>query len=206
MLSRGLVYGFFIQDPADRRCGEEGRTKRFIRRERIGNFEDTGFGPLAIQSSRLVFVQALVQLPRCGVALPGCDQNLKLINNLEGLLNRFPCTLEVVLGHRDSGLQIPSERLQVRIGRGQRGLKKTVGRSAGPREVSRHKPGIDRFKLCHQSPPPMPKKLSAYRRLEYVFEMFYGLTVFPSMKCYVSGGHLVNSLALRVRILSSHLA
>src|SRR6185503_15120537 len=121
---------------------------------------------------------------------------LKLINNREGLLNRFPRTLEVVLSHRDSGRQIPSERLQVGIGGGQRGLKKTVGRSAGPREISRHKPSIARFKSCHQSPPPMPKKLCAYRRLEYVPEMFDGPTVFPSIKCYVSGRHLVNSLAL----------
>src|SRR4030095_13279837 len=196
MLSRGLVHGFFTPEPADRRCGEEGCTKRFIGRERIGNFEDTGFGALAIHSRRLVFVQALIQLPRRGISLPGCDQNLKLINNREGLLNRFPCTLEVVLSHRDSGLQIPSERLQVGIGGGHRGLKKPVGRSAAPREVSQHKPGIARFKPCHQSPPPMPKKLCAYRRLEYVSEMFYGPTVFPSIKCYVSGGHLVNSLAL----------
>src|SRR6476660_8388077 len=177
MLSRGLVHGFFTQDPADRRCGEEGCTKGFIERERIGNFEDTGFGALAIHFRRLVFVQALVQLPRRGIALPGCDQNLKLINNRERLLNRFPCTLEVVLSHRDSGRQIPSERLQVGVGGGQRGFKKTVGRSAGPREISRHKPSIDRFKPCHQSPPPMPKKLSAYRRLEHVSEMFYGPTV-----------------------------
>src|SRR4030095_6645978 len=196
MLSRGLVHGFFTQDPADRSGGQEGRAKWFIRREGIGDFEDAGFGALAIHFRRFMFLHAFVQLPRRGIDLPGCNQNLKLINNREGLLNRFPCAFEVVLSHCQSRLQIPSERLQMGIGGGQRGLKKTVSRGAGAREVSQHKPGIARFKPCHQSPPPMPKKLCAYRRLEYVSEMFYGPTVFPSIKCYVSGGHLVNSLAL----------
>jgi len=56
----------------------------------IGNFEDAGFGVLAIRFRRFVFLYALVQLPGGTIDLPGRDQSFKLISNREGLLKRFP--------------------------------------------------------------------------------------------------------------------
>jgi len=63
MLPRALVHDCFTQDPADRSGGEEGCAKRFVGCEGIGNFEDAGFGALAIRFRSFVFLYALVQLP-----------------------------------------------------------------------------------------------------------------------------------------------
>ncbi len=109
MLSRSLVQDFFTQDQAERRCGEERCAKRFVRRERIGNFEDAGFGALAIRFRRFVFPYALVQLPRRGINLPGRNENLKFVNDRECLLNRFPRALQIAVSDGYSRLQIPSE-------------------------------------------------------------------------------------------------
>ena len=122
MLSRSLVQDFFTQDPADRSCGKERCAKRFVRRERIGNFEDAGFGALAIRFRRFVFLYALVQLPRRGINLPGRNENLKFVNDGECLLNRFPRALQIAVSDGYSRLQIPSEGLQIRINGRQRGL------------------------------------------------------------------------------------
>src|SRR2546421_40752 len=119
MLSRSLVQDFFTQDLAERSCGEERCAKRFVGRERIGNFEDAGFGALAIRFRRFVFLYALVQLPRRSINLPGRNENLKFVNDREGLLNRLPRALQIVLGHCYSRLQIPGECLQMGIGGGQ---------------------------------------------------------------------------------------
>ena len=52
----------------------------------------------------------------------------------------------------------------------------------------------------------MQEKLCVYRRIAYISEMFYGLRVFASIECYVSRGHLVNRLAVKDRMIPSHLA
>jgi hypothetical protein len=98
MLTLGLVHDFFAQDPADRGCGEERGAKRLIGLEGIGNFEDAGFGLLAICFRRFVFLYVPVKLPRGSIDLPGRDQNLVLINNREGLLNGLPRTLHIIFG------------------------------------------------------------------------------------------------------------
>jgi transposase InsO family protein len=89
MLSRGLVHDSFTQDPADSICGEKGCAKWFIDRERIGNFKDAGFRAFAIHFGRFVFLYVPVQVPRRSIDLPGGDQNLELLKNREGPLNRI---------------------------------------------------------------------------------------------------------------------
>src|SRR6267142_1516599 len=122
MLTTRLVHGFSTQDSADGSCSEESCAKRFIRVERISDLEDRGFGALAICFRAFVFLQALVQLPRGGVDLPRRERNFSFFNQREGLLNRFPRTLQVALSQGHSCLQIPGERLEMRIAGGQRGL------------------------------------------------------------------------------------
>src|SRR5213080_2279173 len=122
MLTRGLLHDTFTQDSADRSCGEERCAKRFIRVERISNLEDACFGALAIRLRRFVFLYALVQLPSRATDLPGCEQNFKSIDNCESFLNRLAGTWQIVFGDGHSRLQIPRERLQIRIAGSQRGL------------------------------------------------------------------------------------
>src|SRR6266403_2673287 len=205
MLSRGLVHDFFTQDPADRSCGEESCAKWFIGREGIGNLEDAGFGAFAIHFRYFVLLCVPVQMPRSSIDLPGRDQNLKLIKNRERLLNRFPRTMQIALSHRHSGLQIPSERLQMRIGGRQRGLKKTVSCAACVRDVSGQEPGIARFEVRRHSPDPMQEKFCGHLKVLYVLEMFKCLRVFPFMERHVSSGDLVNRVVLSVWILSPRI-
>src|SRR6266403_2539129 len=205
MLPRAFVHDYFAHDPADRSCGEEGCTKRLIGRERIGNFEDAGFGLLAIRFRRLVFFYLPAQLPRRGIDLPCRDQNLKLINSCYGLLDVFPCARRVVLSHRYTRLQNPRECLQVRIGDRQRGLKKTVSCAACIHDVSGQEPGIARFEVCGHSPDPMQEKFCGHLKVLYVPEMFKCLRVFPFMERHVSSGDLVNCVVLSVWILSPRI-
>src|SRR6266576_1275002 len=118
MLTTRLVHDFFAQDSADGSRGEESRAKRFIRVERISDLEDRGFGALAICFGAFVFLQSLVQLPRGGVDLPRRERNFRFFNQREGLLNRFPRTLQVALSEGHSRLQIAGERLEMRIAGG----------------------------------------------------------------------------------------
>src|SRR6267154_6285187 len=202
MLPRALVHDCFTQDPADRSGGEEGCAKRFVGCERIGNFEDAGFGALAIRFRSFVFLYALVQLPGGTIDLPGRDQSFKLISNREGFLKRFPRALQIAISDGYSRLQIPSERLQIRIDGGQCGLQKMEGCGACVHDISGQEPGIAQFKLCHHSPGPMHEKFCAHLKVLYALEMFERLRVFPLMERYISGGHLVNRVVLSVRILS----
>src|SRR6266850_414677 len=179
MLSRGLVHDFFTQDPADRSCGEESCAKWFIGREGIGNLEDAGFGAFAIHFRYFVLLCVPVQMPRSSIDLPGRDQNLKLIKN--------------------------RERLQMRIGGRQRGLKKTVSCAACVRDVSGQEPGIARFEVRRHSPDPMQEKFCGHLKVLYVPEMFKCLRVFPFMERHVSSGDLVNCVVLSVWILSPRI-
>ena len=121
MLTTGLVHDFFAQDSADGSCGEESCAKRFIRQERIGDFEYAGFRALAIYFRRFVFLYALVQLPGRGIDLPG-RLDFGAVDHCEGTLNRGAGTLQIIFGQGHSRLQIPGERLEMRIAGGQRGL------------------------------------------------------------------------------------
>jgi len=74
--------------------------------------------------------RSVAVLPRRSICLPGRDQNLKLVNHRESLLDMFACARRVVLSHRYSPCQIQGERMHMWIGGRPRGLKKTVSRSA----------------------------------------------------------------------------
>ena len=122
MLSRGLGGDFSVQDPADWIRGEECCAKGFVRLEGIDNLEDAGFSAIAVRFGSFEFFCLPANL-RCGREdLPGCEQNFKSINNCEGFLNRLARTLQIAFCQRHSGLQLPPERLQMRIAGGQRGL------------------------------------------------------------------------------------
>src|SRR5439155_11357533 len=110
-----LVHDFFAQDPTDRSCGQEHRAKWFIGSEGVGNFENAGFRTLSIRLCSFVLLYALVRLPGSAIDLPCRDRNLRFFNQREGLLNRFQRTVRIALRHGHSRLQLPSERLQIRI-------------------------------------------------------------------------------------------
>jgi hypothetical protein len=81
MLPRGFVDDYFARDPADGSGGEEGSSKRFSGRERIGNLENARFGAVAIRFGGFDFFCVLVYLRCSREDLPGCEQNFKSINN-----------------------------------------------------------------------------------------------------------------------------
>src|SRR5215468_2238032 len=125
------------QDLPDRSGGEKGGTKWFAGLEGISDLEYGRFGAPAIPFCRLPVVCVTVQLPSGRVGLPSRNQDLEFLDDRYSFLDMMPRCSQVLLSDGHACLELPSEGLQMRIGRRKGGLQKAICRRVGIGETSR---------------------------------------------------------------------
>src|SRR5271169_350967 len=96
-------------------CLEEHLPQGFVRSERTRDSPNDRVGGAPVLL-RLVFLSQLaINVPRCGMDLPGCDRDLKSLRDFERLEHKWLGLDPRSSGDSDSGLHLPSKRLQIGI-------------------------------------------------------------------------------------------
>src|SRR5262245_57174417 len=126
----------YTPNPTNRPRSEERGAQRGVGRQRVGECEHVRLGarPLGFRSGSIPPLP--VQIGAGGMYTPRRRRDLELVEDRQALLDVFLCTLPVLLRHRDSGLQVPRQRVEVRLSSREGRLEKAVGFQTGLTEVS----------------------------------------------------------------------